>query len=198
MVAEIADRPPVARGRRRDPALDDRLLDAVEALLAEFEPGEITMEAVAGRAGVAKQTLYRRWSSRGTLLMDALARLAARRAPVADTGSLRGDLEALLAPAFAFAGSTLGGRLMRALAAEALADPASAELLRTRFIQGRREVIATAVRRAQARGEIGEVDVDLLIDFAYGPLWYRLLTGHLPLDGATGMAVAAMLPLSAK
>lgn len=197
MAGDVSEGSATGRGRRRDPAIDDRILDAVEALLAELEPAAITMEGVAAKAGVAKQTLYRRWPSRSVLLMDTLARLAARRAPVLDTGSLRGDLVALLAPAFAFTGSTLGGRLMRALAAEALADEGAAALLRARFVAGRRGAIGAALERAQARGEVGRIDADLFVDLAYGPLWYRLLVGHAPLTADAGATVAALLPLLA-
>src|SRR5689334_11946810 len=87
-----------ARGRSRDDSRDPQILQATAQLLAEVGYDRLTMDAVAARAHAGKATLYRRWSSKGELVVDALGCAAHGETPEAapDTGSLRGDLEALV------------------------------------------------------------------------------------------------------
>lgn len=83
-----------ARGRPRDPDLEDRVFDAAMRLYAEGGWAALTFEAVARASGVGKSSLYRRWADRAALFKNALE---ARWLPVdtIDTGTLRGDLRAL-------------------------------------------------------------------------------------------------------
>lgn len=84
------------RPRRRGPALDEAIFQAVLDELAEVGYARLTMEGVAQRARAGKASLYRRWPTRIELVMDAVySRLPDPSAPP-DTGSLRGDLLALL------------------------------------------------------------------------------------------------------
>ena len=74
---------------------EDEILDACVDLLAEVGYDRLTMDAVAARAKARKATLYRRWASKAELVIEASFR-AKRRTSDPDTGSLRGDLLALL------------------------------------------------------------------------------------------------------
>jgi AcrR family transcriptional regulator len=95
-VPDASDTP--TRGRRRDASRDDALRRAAIELLAEVGYDRLTIDAVAARARAGKGTVYRRWANKADLLVDALTH---RFAPVGvpDTGSVRGDLEALIAGA---------------------------------------------------------------------------------------------------
>src|ERR1700753_4371839 len=86
--------------RRRGPALEEALLDAAWAELDERGYDDLTIDAVAGRAGTSRAFLYRRWPNKQELVLAALAHEAAKDAVVVcDTGSLRGDVIALLTQA---------------------------------------------------------------------------------------------------
>jgi AcrR family transcriptional regulator len=160
-------------GRPRLAGVDDTIMDAVVDLLTEVGFRGLTIDAVAHRAGVGKATIYRRWSGKEQLVLDALAN---GRLPIIepDTGSLRDDLLAYYLP-LADAEAQQGAiRLMPALAAEAAVDSELAERLHA-FVSDRRAPVAGILRRAQERGEIHEgVDVELVVDLLTGAIMYRL------------------------
>ena len=85
-----------SRPRRRGPALVEAILTAALDELRDRGYAGLTMEAVARRAGASKASLYRRWTTRSALVMDAVYRLAPRPDDLPDTGGLRGDLLAAL------------------------------------------------------------------------------------------------------
>lgn len=83
--------------RRRGAALEEAILDAAWAELADVGYERLTMEGVAARAGTSKAVIYRRWPSRARLLIAAMRRVVTPLAEkVPDTGDLREDLVALL------------------------------------------------------------------------------------------------------
>ena len=83
--------------------------------------------------------------------------------------------------------------------AQALLDPAFAVAFRDRFLFGRRAALREILDRAATRGEVAsDVDPELLIDVAYGVLWYRLMLDHLPLDEEAGKQLAALLVRAAR
>src|SRR5882757_5788556 len=93
-----ADQDRKAPGRPRSPQADEAIIEAVLDLLAEGTPFEaLSIEAVAARAGVGKATIYRRWSSKETLLVDAVATLKGDPARISGV-SVREDLITLIGP----------------------------------------------------------------------------------------------------
>src|ERR1700679_672658 len=80
------------RGRHLDASRDAALRDAALELLAEIGYDRLTIDSVAARAHASKTTIYRRWSGKAELVVDALNCLKDSR-PVPDTGSLSGDLD---------------------------------------------------------------------------------------------------------
>jgi AcrR family transcriptional regulator len=169
-------------GRPRDAGADEAILQAVLDLVAETGLPNLSMDAVAARAGVGKATIYRRWPSKGVLVVEAWRSLIA---PVEtpDTGSLRGDLLVLLTAVTAKAGTTAFDVLIQ-VAAAARTEPELAASLRE-YVACRRGPMREVLLRAQARGELrNDVDLDALQDAVVGPLFYRLLFGHAPIDAA--------------
>src|ERR687883_1813354 len=83
-------------GRPRDPSRDSVIRAAILRLLAEVGYGNLTMDAVASEAGVGKATIYRRWRTKQDLVVDTISDLTRAEATAPDTGSLEGDLRALL------------------------------------------------------------------------------------------------------
>ncbi|WP_340377470.1 TetR/AcrR family transcriptional regulator [Streptomyces sp. SS7] len=172
---------PPRRGRPRDAGRDRALLEATLAVLAESGYGGLTTGAVAARAGVSTATLYRRWSSKEELVLAAATTRTEDLVKQPDTGSLEGDLRALLRDkAASLTGES--GRLMRALIGEAAHNDALAEALATGFLVPVRRRVEEAVGRAVARGEIPPVDdPEMLGDLVVGPmLSHFLITPRLP------------------
>src|SRR4051812_23455215 len=87
------------RGRRPSPGLDEQILDAALATLAEAGYAGLTLNGLALRAGVAKTTILRRWPSKAAVAAAAVERLALQTVEIPEHGTLRADLHALLTTA---------------------------------------------------------------------------------------------------
>ena len=171
---ETAESPRRTPGRPRSEASHQAIIEATIALLIEAGYGSLTMEAVHIRAGVGKATIYRRWSSKEELVRDAIVFLN-HEVEAPDTGSLRGDYEALAAVVRASA--TRGGTtLMPRLLGESVNDPELFAIFRSNLVEPRRAALRTVLQRAIDRGEIrAGLDLELLLDLFAGPAVYRLL-----------------------
>lgn len=184
-------------GRPRRETTEAAILNAASALLGERGYGPMTVDEVAARAGVGKQTLYRRWPSKAAVVLDALTRQTAREVATPDSGSLREDVRTLLRNAFAVL--RMGrAQVVASLMAEAQHDEAFAAAFRDTFVAPRRAVLAELLHRGILRGELGaDTDVGFMVDLVYGPMWYRLLNRHAPLDDAFADRLSdAVLPAS--
>jgi AcrR family transcriptional regulator len=178
-------------GRPRSEEARRAILSAAHEELLERGFGALTMEGIAARAGVGKQTIYRWWRSKADVALDAMLSEAAAGIPLPDEGSLEADLTAFLDRTFAMQDTERPALV--GLLAQSLLDPAFAGAFRDRFLAGRWAALGSVFERAVARGEIspGE-DLGLLIDMVYGLLWYRLLFRHRPLDATTAREIAAL------
>lgn len=156
-----------------------RIFDAALSLLVDGGLAACTFQAVAERAGVARATLYRRWPDRASLVADALAERLGNAIAVPDTGSLAGDLLALLSGLAAFLESPLGRAAIIA-AAESGAEAGSA---RSNLWSHRLAAVGPLLDRAVARGEIDAgADREALLACAVGALYFRTLIQAAPLD----------------
>jgi AcrR family transcriptional regulator len=180
-------------GRRRNEAAREAILGAAEEVLGGSADTEVTIDTIAARAGVGRQTIYRWWPSKSAVLLDAMVQRAERLAPPADTGTLTGDLTVFLTATFRAAAAEPEISLLRTGMAEAQRDRQAAEIMRE-FIRRRRDVLRDLLIRGRDRGELNdEADLDLIIDQAYGLLWYRVLVGHLPLTDQLAQDLAKYL-----
>ena len=187
---------PARPGRPRSERARAAIMQAATDLLLTRGLAAVSMDAVAERAGVSKATIYRRWRSKELLALDALYQESAAGQPSQpDTGTLRGDLLALLQPWVRLVTSRPYGRLIAALVTQAQTDPAFGEQYRARFVQPRRAEAGAVIQRAISRGEIpADTRIDVVLDLLCGPLYHRLLHRHAPLDSAfTGHVVDAVL-----
>ncbi|WP_026415180.1 TetR/AcrR family transcriptional regulator [Actinomadura oligospora] len=178
-------------GRPRSEAARRAILDAAMEALQERGYAALTMQGIAARAGVGKQTVYRWWPSKADVVLEAMAGMADEMVAVPDEGSLEADLDAFLAATFHQRGQRA---VLVGLMAEALLDPAFAAQFKERFLLARRAVFRSILERAAARGEVApDVDLDLLGDIVYGVLWYRLMLGHAPLDEDLGRRLSRLV-----
>jgi AcrR family transcriptional regulator len=176
---------PAPRPSRRRESSRLAILDATLALCREEGYARLSIEAIAARAGVGKQTIYRWWPSKGAVLLEALDREAAGWAAFPDTGDLVADMRTTINDVVRFQGDPNLGPPMAALIAEAQQDPAIGPLLQERFFRPRRAPIVERLRRAQQRGELPEtVDVEAVLEVVFGALFHRLLLRSGPLDAA--------------
>lgn len=179
-------------GRPRDACAEARILDATLELLSEVGFAGLTVDGVAIRAGVGRATIYRRWPSKGALLLAASQCLVGDVAEP-DTGTLRGDLLALTSGLVEHLRDTPMGCLLPTLAAEARANPELAELV-TEFADDRRAHVRAVLRRARDRGELRVgTDLELLIDVIAGPAFYRMMISGGPPTAARMAKVVAMV-----
>jgi AcrR family transcriptional regulator len=172
----------VHRGNRYGRSEQARLavLEAADDLLVEQGFARLTVEGIAQRAGVAKQTIYRWWPSKTDILFDAFVTDAAEELNPPDTGDLTRDLLAHLGAIGGFLTTSHAGAVLRALTAEGQHDPRLAARLREEHLTHQRMRDRRPLQRAQERGELpAETDLDTLLDRLVGPLYYRaLVTGQ--------------------
>jgi AcrR family transcriptional regulator len=166
-------------GRPRSETARRAILDAAFELAAERGASGMTMEAIARRAGVSKETLYRWWGSRADVLLEALAERGERDIP---TG---GDLQAFMR-ATARALDPPMQRVLRTLAAQAAGDPAYAQQVRERFLARRRAALARVLESSGLSADRAAI----ALDFVFGSLWYRLVFAIAPLDREWADSVA--------
>ena len=160
------------------------ILDATLELLLEVGYDRLTLDAVAKASRASKATLYRRWESKPSLVVDAMQR--AKQAPTVeehDTGTLRGDLVSTFCGAHGMANNDATGVLGAVITALA-SDPEFAALFQEKFIAPKIEVSQAIYARAIERGEIrADVDVDIIAPALAGILLHRsFVMGIVPDD----------------
>jgi AcrR family transcriptional regulator len=176
-------------GPHRDLNLQARILTSTRDLIFAEGPRAVSINQIASHAGVGKQTIYRWWPSKASVVIDALEQQFASESPFPTSGSAKEDIRTQMrAVAATFSSPT--GSMIRELVAEAQGDPVLAEEFRTRFVAERRRGGAAALRAGIAGGQLrADLDIEIVIDLLYAPLWLRMLLGHQPLDEATVDAI---------
>lgn len=177
---------------------EGELLDATLDLLLEVGYDRLTMDAVAARARASKATLYRRWSGKHSLVVDALMRSKkSPEIPDVDTGSLRGDLVATYCGPGGFAGKDNAGMLAAIITALNTDEDFAAEF-RARFLAPKLEVSRRIYQRAGDRGELAQgIDLDVLTPALAGILLHRVFLLGLPVDQRTVETVIDQIILPA-
>ncbi|MDO9410405.1 TetR/AcrR family transcriptional regulator [Patulibacter sp.] len=171
---------------RRSARARRSILDATTALTAEVGYAAVTVEAIAARAGVGKQTIYRWWPSKGAVLFDAILDRgsdAERGTALPDTGDLRADLQAVLRAVVAELADPATDRTNRAVTAEIQADESLAGELVTRLLRPQMEATADRLDRARQVGQLApDADVEVAVELLFGPPFHRWLLRTGPLE----------------
>jgi AcrR family transcriptional regulator len=191
-VGQAADKHPGPRpsGRPRSERARRAILKAANELLESEGFVAVTMEAIAERAGVSKATVYRWWPNRAAVVMDGFLSTVSSEVPFPHTGHAREDMRIHMRRLTeAFDGKI--GRTVAALIAEGQANPELAEALRSRWLSVRRAEAREILELGIERGELREdLDLEVAVDVLYGPIYYRMLVGHAPLDDDFADALA--------
>lgn len=169
-------------GRPRCGQTCDAIRDAALSLLEERGFLGLTVEEIASRAGASKATVYRWWSGKSALLVDAFFTRVSPQLGFEDTGSVRDDF-VLQMTQLVKQMQGPNGKVLAALIAGAQMEEELAESVRTRWLNLRRAEGRKTVDRAITRGELpADIDLQLLFDLLYSPLYFRLLVRHQPLN----------------
>lgn len=180
------------RGRRRSRRSEEAILDATLALLGEVGFSGLTIDGIAARAGVGKATIYRHWPGKAHLVVDAFrSRIPAL--PVPDTGTLRGDLVAVVGFMVEGLSRSPLSRILPALVEAAESDPELERLFKV-FGEERRTLIRQVLERAAARGELRpDLDLEVVLDCVVGPVFARRLLVRKPFTPRYGEQVIDLL-----
>lgn len=159
-------------GRPRSEEAHRAILDATLELLVEVGYSALTVEGIAQRAGVGKATIYRRWTSKLPLVIEAFGDLPAFED--SDSGDLRTDLELILRSYLRVYNTTPLGAVVPSLAGELPHNPELMDLFAP-VVKERRQPLIDVLRRAVERGEIApDTDLDLAADLIVGPITVRI------------------------
>ncbi|KUO16641.1 TetR/AcrR family transcriptional regulator [Streptomyces dysideae] len=192
--------PAVRPGRPRSAAADTAILAATRAALVELGWSKLTLGDVAARAGVAKTTLYRRWSGKNELVVDAVAELF-DELELPDRGSLTADIEGVILQFAAILARPEAKSGLMAVVAESTRDDALRERIRASIVERQKLLVLEGRARAQQRGELpGESDpeaaartADLIFDVIAGAVVHRALVSAEPVDTDWARAFTGLL-----
>ncbi|MFZ0926230.1 MAG: TetR/AcrR family transcriptional regulator [Halobacteriota archaeon] len=166
-------KPPRPVGRPRSNEVHSAILTAAIELFAEEGFDGLSIEAVANRAGVGKTAIYRRWSSKEALLLDALKVLRVE-VPIVDTGNFREDATAFLRDtvrAYSRQANRLYVKVWLRIVGELYEHPNLFSTLYARLFEERNRQLELLIRRAQDRAELRhDLDAAFIEDLVAGPI----------------------------
>jgi AcrR family transcriptional regulator len=185
----------MTRGRPRSQDARRAVLDAALTLCERDGYQPLTIKAIADHAGVGRQTVYRWWPDKQEILLEALIDLRETRfkglAP--DSGDTLRDVELVLRTTFELT-QTITGQALIGLLSDAQRDPDLSKRLQDTVIGPRRDALRDILRRGVESGQLTEtVPLDLVVDFAFGTMWYRLMHHHGPVDAGLARDITAAM-----
>jgi AcrR family transcriptional regulator len=162
-------------GRPRSVKSHQAILKAALELLGEVGFENMSIEAIATRAGVGKTSIYRRYSSKEELVADAIESIR-QDVVIPNTGNLYNDLDELIENATQITLSPLGRQTVAMIISSAASNSQFAQIYWTKYLQPRREAFAKVIERAKMRNEIeADVDPGLIFDSMSGIMLYALI-----------------------
>ncbi|WP_227979271.1 TetR/AcrR family transcriptional regulator [Nocardia spumae] len=185
-------------GRPRSERSRRAVLAAARDLLTDRGLPGLSVDEIASRAGVSKNTIYRWWPTKAAVLMDAFTDAFAARMTVPAEGDALTRLRTTVRRVASLMSDPDARRPFVALVAAAQHDPELAAALRERFIAGRRAEVNEVLSAAIAGGRLpSDFDAEAAVDLIYGALYYRLLISGAPLgpDYADRVLTAMGLPV---
>jgi AcrR family transcriptional regulator len=169
-------------GRPRDPRIDDSVLGATVELLGTSGYADLSVDAIAKRAGTSKPAIYRRWPSKAHLVHEAVFPMS-EATELPDTGSLAGDVREMVRRSTGVLTTPAARAAMPGLLAEMATDPSLHAKLLDRFgdvtSRGMTDRLEGAVNRGEARPDVTAVD---LVDAIAGMALMAIITRNQVLD----------------
>lgn len=182
---------PTPRGRPFNHQASDALLEAARSLVVEQGYARVTMQQIAERAGVGRQTVYRRWSNKADLVLHALLKYSQARIRVED-GPLAQRVERYFVQMFADI-NALHGPLLRSLMAAAQDDDDFRRSFEAEMARPRDRLLRDMLQLGVERGELpADASLGTRVEMAHGALWYRMQLGR-PLTRRFAAELAAVV-----
>jgi AcrR family transcriptional regulator len=180
-------------GRPRDPRIDGAVLSATVELLAETGYADLSVDAIARRAGTSKPAIYRRWPSKAHLVHEAVFPIGDATA-LPDTGSLSRDVREMVRRSGDVLTTPAARAALPGLVGEMAADPTLHAALLERFADilstGLTDRLTDAVARGEARPD---TTADELVEAVAGITFFALLTHGAALDDAWVERTSALI-----
>lgn len=168
--------------RRRSDRARTAILAAAAESVAELGYAKTSIEGIATRAGVGKQTIYRWWPSKGAVVLDALA---VEQADVEwpDTGDLTADLRLVLRATVAEFADESTSATLRALMIDMQQDPALSDQVHRRMLGPQLAATKRRLASAQQSGQVAEgIDLEVAVELIFGPIYHRWILRTHPFD----------------
>ena len=182
----------MARKRSEETRL--AILTATYELTTEVGYQDLTIEGIAARAGAGKQTVYRWWSTKADVLLEALAVKADLTVTTADQGSFADDVGAFLRDSADLLARPGVVAVLRSLMSEAQRDQEFRDRFQREFLHKRRGAIEVLVARAAQRGDKpAHLSAELCADLIFGLIWYRVLATEPVITGQDVEALQQLL-----
>lgn len=151
--------------------------------LARVGYDQMSMDAVAKRAGVGKAALYRRWNSKEAMVVAMITAIELEIVQAEDRGSLRDDIKSYVEAGLRLMRRPLATRILPDLYAEMCRDTLLAKAIRDTVYARKRDSIVTLLDRAIERGELSpKMNVDMAFDIIVGTLYWRVIVARSSLN----------------
>src|SRR5665213_2019778 len=169
----------------RSPSLQahESVLKAALDLIANKGIDGTSVDDIARKSGVSKATIYKHWSSKEALCLEAISRLKCEF-PSFNSGDPRSDITELLRHLAVSHKPEAFSKIWPRVISYAESNPAFGDAFRARISDGRRAQLDALLQSAVARGELRPiVDADLAMDLLFGPIMYhRFMQAGVPAD----------------
>lgn len=174
----------VKGGRPRNPRTQQRILKAAAELVLEQGFKALSIDAIAGRAGVGRMTIYRRWPNKAAIVMDTFLDRARPSTPFLPAETyIKSVGQQIRAAAKVFRGKD--GTLLRTIFAEAQFDPELASAFREKWVIPNRKMALAYFEEGIKNGFLRpDIDLNSMIDLLYAPLYLQLQLGLTALSEA--------------
>jgi len=170
---------------RRSERARRAVLTATTDLVADIGYPKLTIEAIAARAGVGKQTIYRWWPSKGAVVLEAFLNLGTIPDFLVNSGNIALDLKLMMRTVARRLGDPAISKLLRALISESQADHGLAIDMSERLIRPWLELTMERLRGAQRDGQItDDVDLSVAVELIFAPINHRWLFHTAPITEA--------------
>jgi AcrR family transcriptional regulator len=168
------------RGRPRSHEAKEAILLSFVEAVREQGYAKVSIDAVAKSAGVSRSTIYRWYDDKAAIALDAAKQVAIEKFEHKLKGDFEVDLRRFLTSTFATANDL--GQLFTALMAEAQANKKFAKLVWDEFSSIRRQTVSEIITPKQQKQKSNDISTEFILDMIFGSIWYRLMSGHAPLN----------------
>lgn len=163
-------------GRPRSQKHDRIILDAAAQLIEVLSYKAVSIEAIAARANVGKQTIYRRWSDKADLYLALYKRLIPAQLITTDSQDVTEDLRFIFNQIFSIYNDTVAANILIGLISEMPENPKVRETLQNAFVPERKKILTDLIARGQRRGQlIVTANPDHIADTVIALVWMRML-----------------------